>query len=152
VGIIEAIREALSPRSRMLRRLAVLAGENERLAASIKRHAAMCDSPTLKSGLETAASAEAADAQALRVMLLTQDLWPTRSSARTSEGANHWARIGADLAAEVELVRSLNAAVAEWEGVDPGIAERLRELETGKEQTRGLLRDLTLKCDPQALD
>jgi hypothetical protein len=46
----------------------------------------------------------------------------------------------------------LNAAFAEWEGIDPEMAERLRELAAGKDQTRGLLRDLAVKCDPQALD
>ena len=152
MGIIDAIRAALSPRTRILLRLAAIAGENERLAASIKRHAAMCEISGLKSGLETAATAEAADAKALRVMLLANDVWPTLPAAQLREGSNHWARITSDLAAEVELMRSLNAALAEWEGVDPGIAEQLRELEAGKEQTRGLLRDLALKCDPQALD
>lgn len=152
MGIIEAIRTSLSPRTRMLRRLATIAGESERLAASLKRHAAMGDYPGLKLGLATAALAEAADAQALRVLLLAHDVWPALPTAELREGANHWARIGADLAAEVELVRSLNAAVAEWEGVDARIAERLRELGLGKDQTLGLLRDLGLRCDPQALD
>jgi hypothetical protein len=152
MGIIEAIRTSLSPRTRMLRRLAMIAGESARLAASVKRHAAMCDYPGLKSGLETAALAEAADAQTLRALLLAHDVWPALPKPELREGASNWARIGADLAAEVELVRSLNAAVAEWEGVDAGIAEQLRELGLGKDQTLGLLRDLGLRCDPQALD
>ena len=152
MGIIEALRASLSPRTRLLRRLAVIGGANERLAADVKRHAGMCDYPGLKSGLETAAVAEAADAQALRVLLLAHDVCPAPPGVEHREGANHWARISSDLAAEIELVRGLNAAAAEWEGVDPGIAERLRELAAGKDQTLGLLRDLALKCDPQALD
>lgn len=151
MGIIEAIRRSMSPRARLLRRLAVIAGENERLAKSLQRHAAMCDYSGLKSGLAIAAVAEAADAQALRV-LLPHDVWPALPEVELREGASNWARIGSDLAAEVELVRGLNAAVAEWEGVDQGIAEKLRELGIGKDQTLGLLRDLGLKCDPQALD
>jgi hypothetical protein len=152
MGIIEAIRASMSPRARLLRRLAVIASENERLAESLQRHAAMCDYPGLKSGLATAAVAEAADAQTLRVLLLAHDVWPALPGIELREGANNWARIGSDLAAEIELVRGLNAAVAEWEGVDQGIAEKLRELGIGKDQTLGLLRDLGLKCDPQALD
>jgi len=152
MGIIEAIRTSMSPRAGLLRRLAVIAGESERLAKSLQRHAAMCDYSGLKSGLATAAVAEAADAQALRVLLLAHDVWPALPEVELREGARNWARIGSDLAAEIELVRSLNAAVAEWEGVDRGIAEKLRELGIGKDQTLGLLRDLGLKCDPQALD
>lgn len=152
MGIIETVRSALSPRLRLLRRLAAIGGESERVAASIARHARMCDLAGLKAGLETAAAAEAADAQALRVLLLAHDVSPSPPGAELREGANHWARINSDLAAEVELVRSLNAAAAEWEGVDPGIAERLRELAVGKDETLGLLRDLALRCDPQALD
>jgi hypothetical protein len=152
MGIIEAIRTSWSPRARLLRQLAVIAGENERLAKSLQRHAAMCDYPGLKAGLATAAIAEAADAQTLRVLLLAHDVRPALPAVELREGASNWARIGSDLAAEIELVRSLNAAVAEWEGVDQGIAEKLRELGIGKDQTLGLLRDLGLKCDPQALD
>jgi hypothetical protein len=152
MGILETIRASWSPRMRLLRRLAAIAGENERLAASLERHAGMCNYPGLKSGLATAAVAEAADTQVLRVMLLAQDVSPALPEVQLREGASHWARIGSDLAAEVELVRSLNAAAAEWEGVDPAIAERLRELRVGKDQTLELLRDLGLKCDPQALD
>ena len=152
MGILETIRTAWSPRARLLRRLAAIAGENERLAASLERHAGLCGYPGLKSGLATAAVAEAADAQVLRVLLLAHDVWPTLPGVERREGANHWARIGADLAAAIELVRGLTAAVAEWEGVDPAIAERLRELRVGKDQTLRLIRDLGLKCDPQALD
>jgi hypothetical protein len=150
MGIIAAIRSSM--RARMWHRLAAIAGESERLAASLKRHAGLCNYPGLKSGLETAALAEAADAQTLRALLLAHDIWPALPAAEFSEGANHWARVGADLAAEVELVRSLNSSVAEWEGVDAEVGEQLRELAVSKDQTLGLLRDLATLCDPQALD
>ncbi len=152
MGIIAAICESLSPRTRLLRQLAAIAGENERLAASLKHHAAMTDYPGIKSGLETAAAAAAADVRTLRGLLLAHDVWPAMPPAEFHEGANNWARISSDLAAETELMRSLNMAVAEWEGVDRAMADRLRELAAGKSQTIALLRDLALKCDPQALD
>jgi hypothetical protein len=63
-----------------------------------------------------------------------------------------WARLNADLDAEVELVRALNGAIAEWQGVKREIAGRLRELVAHKEQTLSSLRGLALKCDPHALD
>lgn len=152
MGFIEALLTSLSPRTRMLRRLAAIAGESGRLAVSLERHAAICDYSGLKSGLASAALAEAADAQALGTLLLAHEVSPVLPAVEPREGANNWARIGSDLAAEIELIRSLNAAVAEWEGVDAGIAERIRKLAAGKDQTLGLLRDLALKCDPQALD
>jgi hypothetical protein len=152
MGIINDIRSAMSTRTRLLRRLAAIAGESERLAITLKQHTEVCDTPALRPGLESAAAAEAADAQALRSLLLAHDLWPTRPTTQESVGANYWARISADLAAEIELVRSLTAAVAEWEGVDREIAEQLRHLALRKDQTLGLLRDLALRCDPQALD
>jgi len=152
MGVIETIFSSWSPRVRRLHRLAAIAGESERLAASLKHHAEMCDFPALKAGIETAALAEAADAKVLRTALLERDVWPALPAAAVGEGANQWARINSDLNAEVELIRALNLAVAEWEGVEPAIAERLRLLAEGKHGTLGILRDLGLRCDPQALD
>jgi hypothetical protein len=88
----------------------------------------------------------------MRQLILARGASPARPLRQFGEGANNWARLGADLAAEVELVRALNGAIAEWEGADRGLAERLRSLLTAKEDRLSMLRDLTLKCDPQALD
>ncbi|HLW70039.1 MAG TPA: hypothetical protein VKS22_05400 [Candidatus Binataceae bacterium] len=152
MGLIARFISSLSPAVRRLERLASIGGESERLAASLKRHGGLCSLPRIREGLETLAAAEAADADVLRDLLLALGVWPARPAAPSHTGSNNWARLSADLAAEVELVRALNGAIADWEGVNPQIAERLRELVARKEQSLTLLRGFALKCDPQALD
>ncbi|MGH7836198.1 MAG: hypothetical protein ACREQC_00080, partial [Candidatus Binataceae bacterium] len=127
-------------------------GESERLAASLERHAELCGLPRIKDGLEALAAAEAVDANALHELILAHGVSPARPAAILRTGSNNWERLSADLAAEVELVRALNSAIAEWQGLEPALAERLRELVAGKERTLTILRGLALKCDPQALD
>jgi hypothetical protein len=152
MGLISWVAASLSPKARRLTRLAQIGGESERIAASLRRHATRCAAPRIKEGLETLAVAEAADADIMRQLILARGASPARPLRPLVEGSNNWARLGADLAAEVELVRALNAAIAECEGADRGLAERLRSLFTAKEDRLSMLRDLTLKCDPQALD
>jgi hypothetical protein len=152
MGLISWAAASLRPKARRLTRLAQIGGESERIAGSLRRHAARCAAPRIKEGLETLAAAETADADIMRQLILARGASPARPLRQFGEGANNWARLGADLAAEVELVRALNGAIAEWEGADRGLAERLRSLLTAKEDRLSMLRDLTLKCDPQALD
>jgi hypothetical protein len=57
-----------------------------------------------------------------------------------------------DLALQVKILRELQSQFSEWTGVDPQIAQQLRECATAEDRNIGQLRDLTLKCDPQALD
>jgi hypothetical protein len=108
--------------------------------------------PGIKDGLKTLAAAEDADARVLRGMVWTHHVWPTRPESSISAAANNWARLSADLDAETELIRALNGAIAEWEGVNHELASRLREMVASKEQSLRLLRALALRCDPQALD
>ena len=152
MGLGARICDALSFEAHRLTRLARIAGESERLAQKLKRHAELCDGPNIKAGLEVLAIAETRDANALRDLLLPHRIWPTRSATIEGERANNWARVSDDLAAELEMVRALNGAIAEWEGVDREIATRLRTIATAKETTLGRLRDLALRCDPHALD
>jgi bacterioferritin (cytochrome b1) len=152
MGLISWVAASLRPKARRLTRLAQIGGESARLAASLRRHAVRCAAPRIKESLETLAAAEAADADIMRQLIVARGEWPTRPLPPLGEGSNNWARLGADLAAEVKLVRALNAAIAECEGADRELAERLRSLVTAKEDRLSMLRDLTLKCDPQALD
>jgi hypothetical protein len=152
MGLVAWIAASISPRARRLARLAQIGGDSERLARSLSQHAARCKPPRIKEGLETLAAAEAANANALRDLILARGAWPLRSLAPVADGSSNWARLNADLAASVELVRALDAAVAEWEGADQSLAERLRELAAARENRIALLRDLATKCDPQALD
>ena len=48
--------------------------------------------------------------------------------------------------------RELNMEIAEWDGTEPKVAERLREFAAKEDENIAALRDLTLRCDPQALD
>lgn len=150
--MMEKLRSLLSPQARLLQQLAQIAGDNERLAESLKRHAERCDYQSLKAGVETVAAAEHADAEVLHQLLLARDAWPAASRVPNREGANNWERLSFDLAQQVELVRGLNALIAQCERIDPAMAQQLRTLVTDKERASVLLRDLTLKCDPQALD
>jgi bacterioferritin (cytochrome b1) len=149
---LEKLRFFLSPHARLMQQLAQLAGDNERLAEDLSLHAKMCDYPGLKSGVETVAASEQADAGILRQLLLARHILPARSGSSSRIGANNWERLSSDLAGQVELIRGLNALIAQSERADPTMAQRLRSLVTDKERAAALLRDLTLRCDPQAFD
>src|SRR5262245_58565621 len=101
MGILARIVTSLSPQARLLTRLARIAGESERLAASLQRHADRCDFPGLKSAVQTLAATEAVDAGVLRKLLLARDVWPALPQESGREGSNNWARLSSDLAAEV---------------------------------------------------
>lgn len=152
MGAFARVINAVSPNARRMRRLALIAGASEALATTLKRHAAMAEYSSFRTALEEVAEAEAADAKFLRDLLLADGVWPTPRSRSSIDGGNNWQRASADLAEEVELVRALSAAIAEWEGVDHVIANQLRVIALHKEITAGHLRDLALRCDPQALD
>jgi hypothetical protein len=136
----------------MLEGLAVVAGRYETLAQRLKRHAELCTYPNIKAGLERLAEDEAGQANALRRILADLGAWPRLAETSSHDGSSNWERVSADLALQTKLFRELNTQVVEWEGVDPGVAARLREFLDGEDRNAGTLRDLTLKCDPQAFD
>ena len=152
MGFGARICDALSFEAHRLARLAQIGGSSERLAQNLKRHAGLCDAPNIKAALEALAIAEASDANALRNLLLPRHIQPTPPATLQRDGSNNWVRISEDLAAELEMVRALNSAIAQWEGVDREVAAQLRAIVTSKEIALGHLRDLALRCDPQALD
>jgi bacterioferritin (cytochrome b1) len=152
MSIVEKIRLLLSPRSRLLNRLAETAADAETLAANLTRHTEMCSFPTLRAGLEELAAAETARADAMRQLLLQYSLRPRPPIKPSHEGSNNWERLQNDLALQVKILRALQSQLSEWTPIDPQIAERLRESATEEDRHIGQLRDLTLRCDPQALD
>ncbi len=152
MGIVQRIRLLLSPRSRLLNRFAEIAADAETLAANLTRHTEMCSYLTIKAGLEQLAAAETAQANAMRRLLLQNGLWPKLPGRRAHEGSSNWERLQNDLAREVKILRALQSQLAEWTSVDPQIAERLRNFAAKEDRQIGQLRDLTLRCDPQALD
>lgn len=136
----------------MLERLAAVAGRYETLAQRLKRHAGLCTYPNIKAGLECLAEAEAGQANTLRGILADLGTSPRLAETPPHDGSSNWERASADLALQTELFRELNTQVVEWEGVDPKMAAQLREFLDGEDRNAGTLRDLALKCDPQALD
>lgn len=150
--IVETIRLLLSPRSRLLNRLAETAADAELLAANLTRHTEMCTYPTLRAGLEELSAAETARANAMRQLLRQNAVSPKFPSKPLHEGSSNWERLRNDLMLQVKILRELHSQFSEWSAIDPEIAERLRESATEEERHIERLRDLTLKCDPQALD
>jgi bacterioferritin (cytochrome b1) len=152
MGVVETLRLWLSPRERLLHRLAGVAGDAETLATRLTRHAQMCRYPTLKAGLKELAAAETEQAKAMRELLLADNMWPKLRDLAQREGSSNWERLQNDLALQVEILRALHSQHSEWTTVDLKIAERLRELALDEDRHIEQLRDLTLRCDPQALD
>jgi len=152
MGIFARLRSSLSPRARLLDHLAISAGRFEALAKNLKHHAAMCALGNIRAGLEQLAEAEAAQALVLREILLERGTRPRLPETPVHDGSSNWERLAADLALEVALHRELNMEIAEWEGVEPKVADRLREFAAEEDNNIASLRDLTLRCDPQALD
>ena len=52
----------------------------------------------------------------------------------------------------LELRAKMNQQALHWEGIDPALAARLRTIALEDDRNLGELRELALKCDPQALD
>ncbi|HKV55461.1 MAG TPA: hypothetical protein VJN94_12560 [Candidatus Binataceae bacterium] len=152
MGIVERIRSSLSPRIRLLRQFAETAGRAETLAANLARHAELCIFPTLKAGLEQLTAAEATQANAMRELLFENGSWPQTPKPSAHDGSNNWERLRSDLDLQVEILRALHFQLAEWASIDAAVADRLRQFAEEEDRNIWQLRDLTLKCDPQALD
>jgi bacterioferritin (cytochrome b1) len=150
--IAKTIQMLLSPRKRLLSRLAETAADAELLAANLTRHTEMCSYPTLRAGLGELAAGEAAQANEMRELLLQNGVWPTLPRQPLHEGSSNWERLRNDLAVQVKILRALHAQIPEWAVIDPQVAERLRATAKNEDRFIDQLRDLTLKCDPHALD
>lgn len=142
----------LSPRKRLLNRLAETAADAELLAANLARHRDMCGYPTLKAGLEQLAAAEAEQANTIRQLLFQNGVCPKLPRRPPHDGSSNWERLRSDLAIQLKILRALHAQIPEWTAVEPQVAELLREAAQKADSYIDRLRDLTLKCDPQAID
>jgi hypothetical protein len=152
MGIFERIRSSLSPRQRLLDELADLCGHNELLVARLRRHAAMTAYPNIKAGLEQIAAKEEAHVKALKAILADNDLWARLPEPPAHDGSSNWERLGGDLEELAEISRLVNRQAVNWEPVDPEMAKRFADLHSEYYDNTSVLRDLALKCDPQALD
>ena len=112
----------------------------------------MCSSPTIRAGLAELAAAETAKANEVRQLLLQNGVWPKLAQPPAHEGSSNWERLQSDLALQIKILRSLNSQFSEWIAIDSETAERLRKFATDEDRCVEQLRDLTLRCDPQAFD
>jgi hypothetical protein len=152
MSLLDLFRPPRPPRASAIDRLAECTGRYAALAASLARHSTMCDLPTIAAELARLAAAEANQAETLRRMLRDRGAWPAPATPPVREGASNWARLSADLALQIELFSELSQSIVEVERADPELAAALRNFAAEEDRNLGVLRDLTLKCDPQALD
>jgi hypothetical protein len=152
MGIRDWFRSSGSTRERLLAELADVAGRKEALVERLGRHATMCAYPNVKSGLEQLAVNEAAHLKVLRAILDDNDLWPRPPEPPSHDGSNNWERLGLDLELAAELGRMINRQSVLWEPLDPAMANRFADMYAEDYDNTSFLRDLALKCDPQAFD
>jgi hypothetical protein len=152
MGILRRMTTALSPEERLLNELADITGRHHELADRLARHAELCVYPNIAAGLGALVAREAEHARALDTVLSGRHVWSRLPRPAGAEGSNNWARISADLALLLDLSREMNQQALRWEGIDPPFAARLRTIVLEDNNNLGELRELALKCDPQALD
>jgi len=152
MGFFDKFRSAISPEARLVEELAEVAGCNEVLAERLKRHAANCIYPNIKAGLQALAAKESGHAKMLRTVLAERNTWPRFPDQSGRDGASNWERLNGDLAALAAIASGLRRAAVYWEPVDAALAARLAELAAEDDGCESDLRQLALKCDPQALD
>jgi|SRR5271155_1652313 hypothetical protein len=152
MAILDFFRPSASPREALLNELTDIAGRKEALIERLKRHAEMCDLGNIKVKLGQLAVKEAAHLKALNAILADHDLWARPPEPPAHDGSNNWERLGGDLELASELSRLINRQSVVWEAVDPAMAQRFAAMYIEDYDNTSLLRDLVLKCDPQALD
>jgi hypothetical protein len=152
MGILQRIFAAAPPQERLLAELADIAGLHQELAERLALHAELCAYPNIASGLEALAARQTAHARTLDAILRERHVWPKLPRAKGAKGSNNWARVSGDLALMLELSRELNQQALHWEGIDSALAVRLHTIAREDDRGSGGLRELALKCDPQALD
>lgn len=152
MGILQRIRGRVSIDAPLLEELAELTGRHRELAARLARHGARCAYPNIARGLGDLAARAAEHAGALDTLLRERNVWSRLPDDTAADGASNWQRISSDLALLLELARAMNHQVLRWESVDSALAERLRDIALADNRDLGDLRELALKCDPQALD
>src|SRR5208282_2626419 len=152
MGIHDFFRGSPSTRDALLAELADIAGRKESPIERLERHAAMCTYPNIKAGLEQLAAREAAHLKALKATLTDNGMWPRPPEPPAHDGSSNWERLSGDLELASELSGMINRQSVVWEAIDPAMAKRFAEMYAEDYDNTSFLRDLTLKCDPQAFD
>jgi hypothetical protein len=143
--------EEKDPR-RLLPELLASYREEFRLAQQIREHA---NSAPHQSGAEKLrAIAEEQDrvVQLLRDKLVALNGEMQNSIGPIKGGKNYWARVGHDLEDSQALRQYYNERAIYWEPDFPEFVMLYRTLEREKSRINNLLRDITVRADPHALD
>jgi hypothetical protein len=143
---------ATPPEERLLAELAGIAGRHQELADRLARHASLCAYPNIAGGLDALAAREAGHARTLDALLSQYHVWSKPPRPTDAGGSSNWQRVSGDLALMLELARDMNEQALHWEGIDPPFAARLHTIALEDNRNIGELRELALKCDPQAFD
>ena len=140
------------PEEHLLAELADIAGRHQELASRLAHHAELCVYPNIAGTLRALAARQAEHARALDTILRARHVLSKLPRPIGAEGSSNWQRISGDLALLLELSREVNQQALHWEGIDPAFAVRLHTIALEDDCGLGELRELALKCDPQALD
>ncbi len=132
--------------------MAGLAGRKEVLIARLGRHADRCSYTAMAADLKVLAEKEAAHFKTLRNILSDREAWPRPPEDQPREGSSNWERLGGDLAMLSAIATGLRLCAMHWEAVDQGVAGTLGTMATEDVDHESDLRQLALKCDPQAFD
>jgi hypothetical protein len=152
MGMLQRMWTLTPPEEHLLAQLADIAGRHRELAGRLARHAALCAYPNIAGGLGALAARQAEHARTLDAILSEHHAWSKLPRPMGAEGASNWARVSGDLALVLDLTREMNQQALHWEEVDPELAARLRTIALDDDRAIGELREMALKCDPQALD
>ncbi len=102
--------------------------------------------------LKVLAEKEAAHFKILRNILSDREMWPRPLEDQPREGSSNWERLGGDLSMLSALAAGLRLCAMHWEAVDQEIADTLGTMAAEDVDHESDLRQLALKCDPQAFD
>jgi hypothetical protein len=152
MGILQRIFAPPPPEERMLAELAEIAGRHRELASRLARNAELCTYPNIAAGLRALATHQAEHARALDAILGERHAGSKPPRPPGADGASNWQRLSGALELLLELTRAMNQQALHWEGIDAAFAARLSTIAREDDRALGELRELALKCDPQALD
>jgi hypothetical protein len=152
MGILQRMRTAAPPEERLLTELADIAGLHHELGNLLARHAELCAYPNIAGALGALAARQSEHARTLDILLGERHASSNLPRPIGAEGSSNWQRLSGDLALLLDLSRQMNQQALRWEGIEPAFAARLRTIGREDDRSLGELRELAMKCDPQAFD
>lgn len=126
--------------------------EEARLTRQIREHAEHSPHPAGRQSLAAVAVAQDRIVQRLHERLTALGAEAQPNAGPLKSGKNHWARAFQDLEDSQALERQYLDDVLAWDQDSSEIAEFFRTVERAKGHINALLRDITLRADPHALD